>query len=214
MQKTRTRRVRRKRRIRNQEPNLDITTAVHASEHVSDETVETYNQELSEPSIDKALDIDKSDAANSTTSAKSLASSGKVLQLYVMADPDRPYAGYELLQTLLSVGLRFGERQIFHRYIQQDQNLGNWFSVAAANKPGVFELGSIGAFSCAGLILFMAEGVTAYNDTALRKMIGTAEQLVEELGGDIWGPDRQSLSVAAIDDLYSQVDSVTAGVDS
>src|SRR5271156_1565457 len=56
--------------------------------------------------------------------------------LFLRAPAGRPYGGYELLQSLLSCGLRFGEQNIFHRYEQRMGQAVVLFSVAAATHNG------------------------------------------------------------------------------
>ena len=211
----RRRRIRRRRRINNYETAADVTCAAHTPEFVAPELESDQDQAEEFFDADSKSELDDSDECESDSLSDGYPDQNKIktdggskhqperfIQLYVMADAGCSYSGYELLQTLLAVGMRFGDRQIFHRYIKQDPNLGSWFSLASVNKPGTFELGSIGGFSCDGFILFMADGMTPYNAAALRKMLSTAEMLVEELGGEIWGPNRQPLSMADIDDLF------------
>lgn len=60
--------------------------------------------------------------------------------LYVMAPKDQAYRGYELLQSLLAVGLRYGEMNIFHRHAEKSGRGPILFSLASAAEPGIFEL--------------------------------------------------------------------------
>ena len=77
------------------------------------------------------------------------------VMLLVSAKENREFAGYDLLQTILGAGLRFGEGQLFHRH-QTTQGQGPVLcSLAAATKTGVFDMQNIGAFRVRGLCLFM-----------------------------------------------------------
>lgn len=127
-----------------------------------------------------------------------------VIVLQVQAFPGKPYMGYELLQTLLSLNLRFGEMNIFHRY--EGENEGNvLFSVAAATSDGSFPIDDMGDFKCAGLVMFMK----LYSKQKLMRsfdlMLDVARQLVEELGGDIYDDIYQSINVAAIKRLRERI---------
>ena len=129
----------------------------------------------------------------------------QVLTLYVMAPDEQILHGYELLQALLYTGLRYGEQQIFHRY-QHSNNSGDvLFSVAGASKPGTFELSNMGAVSYPGLVLFMAEGVTAFDEVALEAMFSAAEQLADDLGAELWSAERRPLTVDDRLDYFSKL---------
>src|SRR3990167_6942283 len=62
------------------------------------------------------------------------------ISLHVMAPREYPYNGYELLQALLTNGLRYGDRNIFHRHETKTGRGRVLFSLASVNKPGTFEL--------------------------------------------------------------------------
>ncbi len=67
------------------------------------------------------------------------------IMLFLRANPSRPYGGYELLQSLLSSGLRFGEMNIFHRFETDSDKI--LFSVAAATSSGQLIPTDMGTFS-------------------------------------------------------------------
>ena len=206
----RKRRMRRRRRTTNRETAVDISNAAHTPDFMPAETESTIkmpdNNFITEDQAEPNDSLQQQTISNNIAEEKKSRPKqpGSIIQLHIMAEDETPYSGYELLQTLLSVGLRFGERQIFHNYINQDPNLGTWFSVASVTKPGTFELGSIGAFSCPGLVFFIADGVTVYNATSLRKMLSVAEVVVDELGGQIWGAERKPLSMADVEALFQR----------
>ena len=138
-------------------------------------------------------------------SPKRSTAKAQVLTLYVMAPDEQILHGYELLQALLYTGLRYGEQQIFHRY-QHSNNSGDvLFSVAGASKPGTFELSNMGAVSYPGLVLFMAEGVTAFDEVALEAMFSAAEQLADDLGAELWSAERRPLTVDDRLDYFSKL---------
>ena len=105
----------------------------------------------------------------------------------LMAPKDNAYVGYELMQALLSAGLRYGSRNIFHYYEETEGNEKVLFSLASAVEPGTFELSQMGSITCPGLTLFME--YTTHNTTnplnRLTLMMDTARQLSEDLGGQL-----------------------------
>lgn len=117
-----------------------------------------------------------------TVESSKVLKAGKSLMVLLSAKEDRQLAGYELLQTLLACGLRFGEGNLFHRH-EQPNGQGNILcSLAAATSSGMFDLQNIGAFSVKGLCLFMQVSGNALVDQArLDCLFKTASQLAEGL---------------------------------
>src|SRR3990167_928294 len=113
------------------------------------------------------------------------------ISLHLMATRDCPYNGYELLQALLANGLRYGDKNIFHRYETKTGHSRILFSLASVNKPGTFELSKMGSFSCPGLTLFMIVKDLPNSLQAFDIMLETAKQLVEDLGGEVQDETRQ-----------------------
>lgn len=109
-------------------------------------------------------------------------SSEKTLMIFLLAKPNRQLAGYEMLQTILSVGLRFGEGQLFHRHESTNGQGPILCSLAAATPTGVFDLHNMGAFNARGLCLFMRlSDNQALDIERLDSLFETASQLAEGL---------------------------------
>ncbi|MDP1602177.1 MAG: cell division protein ZipA C-terminal FtsZ-binding domain-containing protein [Legionella sp.] len=107
---------------------------------------------------------------------------GKSLMMFLLAKENRTLAGYELLQTLLAAGLRFGEGHLFHRHQHSNGQGPVLCSLAAATATGVFDLQNIGAFSVRGLCLFMqSSGNPTIDAERLTIMFETARQLSDDL---------------------------------
>jgi cell division protein ZipA len=115
--------------------------------------------------------------------------------LLLRAPPGRPFSGYELLQSLLTCGLRFGENNIFHRYEQNPEGPVILFSVAAATPTGELKPADMGDFNCPGLSLFITLNHHIYPSVNFELMLDTARQLMEDLGGTLLDV-RQSLLTA------------------
>lgn len=115
-----------------------------------------------------------------------------LITFFIMAQPNRSFAGYELLQALHSAGLNYGEMNIFHRYADDSDLI--LFSVASAVEPGIFDMANIGAFSCPGLSIFMPLQNDGDMLDILELLIETAEQLAEDLDGILYDQDHQPLT--------------------
>lgn len=130
---------------------------------------------------------------------------GDIIILGLLAQKDRPYAGYELLQALLTAGLRYGKMGIFHRHEEVSGRGNVLFSLASAAAPGTFELPKMGGFATPGLTLFMEVNKLREPLQAFDLMIDTAKQLVEDLGGEIWDDERKPLSEQKIAQWREQI---------
>ena len=105
---------------------------------------------------------------------------------HLIAPVDKPYVGYELLQALLTAGLRYGKHAIFHRH-EQDNGQGEIvFSVAQATEPGIFNMDDMGALSCQGLTFFLQsyEGDPNFSQSHAL-LLETIKDLADDLGGNV-----------------------------
>ena len=131
--------------------------------------------------------------------------SGSVV-IFLLAKTNRQLAGYELLQTLLACGLRFGDGNLFHRHQHKNGQGPVLCSVAAATASGVFDLQNIGAFSTRGLCLFMMPSGNATIDAErFGIMLDTARQLSEDLDAHLLDDERRPLSDASIERYHRRL---------
>lgn len=108
-----------------------------------------------------------------------------LLTLSIMARNGSHFASYDLLQAISASGMQYGPMNIFHYYQGIGDNKITLFSLASANEPGEFDLNQIGDFSCSGLILFMKISQAPDPHTAFQLMLDVAEQLAEDLDGEV-----------------------------
>jgi cell division protein ZipA len=121
------------------------------------------------------------------------------IMMFLLAKEDRLLAGYELLQTLLSAGLRFGEGHLFHRHQFSNGQGPVLCSVAAATSSGMFDLQNIGAFSVHGLCIFMEASTSpVVDEERFSIMLDTAKQLSEDLDTYLLDDARQPFTDATI----------------
>lgn len=125
------------------------------------------------------------------------------LMMFLLAKENRQLAGYELLQTVLAAGLRFGEGHLFHRHQSPNGQGPVLCSLAAATPSGVFDLQNIGGFSVHGLCLFMqASGNPTIDGERFAIMLDTAKQLSEGLDTHLLDDHRKPLSDVSIQRYY------------
>ncbi len=131
---------------------------------------------------------------------------GASVMMFLLAKGNRQLAGYELLQTVLAAGLRFGEGHLFHRHQSPNGQGPVLCSLAAATPSGVFDLQNIGAFSVRGLCLFMhASGNSTIDGERFAIMLDTAKQLSEGLDTLLLDDKQQPLSDTSIERYYQQL---------
>lgn len=127
------------------------------------------------------------------------------ISLTLMAEDEKPYTGYELLQGLLSAGMRFGKRNVFHRYQAHTANNTILFSLASVVKPGTFEMAKMGGFSTPGLILFMRVSTQTDSMMTFELMLETARQLRDDLEGEIKLNPSTPLQEETINEIRQQI---------
>jgi cell division protein ZipA len=128
-----------------------------------------------------------------------------VIVLQIKPFPDKPYMGYELLQTLLSVGLRFGEMNIFHYRDGEDGEGNVLFSIATATSDGSFPIDDMGAFESVGLVAFVRMNPKQKLMPRFDLMLDVARQLIEELGGEIYDDLQQPINATVIRRLREKI---------
>ena len=121
------------------------------------------------------------------------------LVVFLLAKEKRKLAGYELLQTILAAGLRFGEGQLFHRHQFSNGHGAVVCSLATATDDGTFDLQNMGAFSVRGLCLFMETSGNANIDLErFSIMMDTARQLSEGLDTHLLDDERHPWSETSL----------------
>jgi cell division protein ZipA len=123
--------------------------------------------------------------------------------LQLMAPTQRPYRGYELIQTLTSAGFHYGKMNIFHFYADPLNKTELLFNLASAIEPGTFDLDNTGEIVCPGLCLFMSIHKVKSALTAFGVMWDTAQILAQDLGGTLC--DKQLLPIDDLTRYHSQL---------
>lgn len=122
--------------------------------------------------------------------------------LNVLAQQGHVFNGAQLLPTLLSFGMRYGDMAIFHRHEHINGNGAVLFSLAAATEPGTFNLHTMESQNYTGLTLFLRVPGPAHPTNALNLMAQTAKRLAKALDGQICDEKRQPLSDSALERHY------------
>ena len=112
----------------------------------------------------------------------------EVIVINVMARQPEGLTGAQLLETVLSCGLRYGEMNIFHYHLS-DADDAILFSMANILKPGVFDLNSMQSFQTPGVSFFMRLPLRAGNKVSametFEKMLACAKKVAQQLNGEL-----------------------------
>ena len=127
----------------------------------------------------------------------------ELLILGVMAKPDAPFGGDDLVAALRGQGLKFGDMSIFHR--TQGDNGERLFSVANAVEPGTFDLSDLTALQTPGLTFFMQLPVPGDALETLEDMILSARTVAAALGGDVKDDTMSALTGQTVEHLKQRI---------
>ena len=136
----------------------------------------------------------QSTSTHAGSSAKQNEQATDVLVLNVRAPEEREISGAALLPMLLTLGLKFGEQDIFHRHVTTNGKGPVLFSLANLFKPGVFDIDSIETFSTRGLSLFMMLPIEGDPQQVFNMMHNAARKLADEFGCQILDGSRGVLT--------------------
>ncbi len=178
----------------------DLPERLEPSFEDEDETLECAPQESiltqseseseSEPQLNEVDNIETSEniSTNELQDSSNLETIQKpetVITINLMSEPDNEFKGTELLQELLTLGFKFGEMGVFHRYQNANGQGERWFCLANAINPGVFDLDKMEQFSTPGLTLFMLLPGPQQPADAFENMLNAANKLKSALGGKL-----------------------------
>jgi cell division protein ZipA len=113
-----------------------------------------------------------------------------ILSMNVIAKPGETFASYDLFQAISTAGLQFGAMNIFHYYQPNRADKKVLFSLASMTEPGEFDLNHMGEFTSPGLCLFMNLQTVDHQDEVFALMLATAEQLADDLQGELYANPR------------------------
>jgi cell division protein ZipA len=160
------------------------TESVEGTESIeSIESIESTDAKISEPE----------DSAP-TRKPQPTARPEKFVVVNVVADGQ--FDGQTLLESIIELGLVFGDMNIFHRL---DKNGRAEFSMANAVEPGTFDLTDMDKLQIVGVVLFMR--VHEVNDPigVYDNMMDVAQKLCDEFGGKLQDESRSAMTSQTIE---------------
>lgn len=126
----------------------------------------------------------------------------RLITLYVMSPSGHVFAGESIIHALNSVGLRYGEMEIFHHYgagkLTTDSPL---FSVANMIEPGTFDMNRIERLKTPGLVFFLQLPTSLDGAVSFELFLNTAQRLTEALKGELFSDPKTALDSRAIEKM-------------
>lgn len=181
--------------------NKPVNEAVASPAKTVSKTVKAGKPAKAEPSTTKKtktraelkrdqLEID----FDASQEGKKLEPEQEVLALSVVVNDGQLISGAALLPSLLTLGMKFGEMNIFHRH---EDNAGNGqitFSLANMVNPGTFDVDNMEHFTTKGLTLFMTLPNAGDPAKVFKYMLSAARQLADEFGGQVLDSKRSMMT--------------------
>ncbi len=118
----------------------------------------------------------------------------EVLVISIVMPEGQVISGAELLPTLLTLGLRYGDMDIFHRHQDSAGNGKVTFSLANIMNPGTFDLDALENFTTCGLTFFMTLPNAGDAFEVFGHMIGAAKQISVEFGAQLLDDKRSVMT--------------------
>ena len=118
-----------------------------------------------------------------------------VLALSVVMPDGEEISGAALLPVLLTLGLKYGEMNIFHRHQDNAGNGKVTFSLANIMNPGTFDLDALETFNTRGLTLFMTLPNVGDSFEVFQQMLNAAKQIAIEFGAQLLDDKRSVMTM-------------------
>ncbi len=131
--------------------------------------------------------------------------SSEVLVINVMAHEGREFRGEDLMHTIITCGLKYGDMQIFHHRFGNSSSGPVLFSLANILNPGTFDLNNMSQFTTIGVSLFMAMPTPVNNLDAFEQMLAVAQQLCSTLDGELKDDHRNVMTAQTIEHYRQRI---------
>ncbi|GLX76899.1 cell division protein ZipA [Thalassotalea insulae] len=118
----------------------------------------------------------------------------EVIVVSVVMPEGQQISGAALLPTLLTLGLRYGDMNIFHRHQDNAGNGKVTFSLANMMNPGTFDLDAMESFTTQGITLFMTLPNAGDPFEVFEHMMNAAKQLSMEFHAQLLDDKRSVMT--------------------
>ncbi|WP_111977197.1 cell division protein ZipA [Algibacillus agarilyticus] len=118
----------------------------------------------------------------------------EVLILNVIAPEGQVISGASLLPFLLTLGFKFGDMAIFHRYEESSGDGEILFSLANMFNPGTFDIDNMEHFTSPGVSLFMSLPTKSDASQVFNMMHNASKKIAAEFNGQVLDGQRSVLT--------------------
>ncbi len=144
--------------------------------------------------VDPVINENKAAAKAQSTSGSKHAIEPEFLSLNVKVSKNNPIPGAQLIASLLTLGFKFGDSDIFHRHVNSNGKGPILFSLANMFKPGVFDVEHMETQQYYGLSLFMSLPIEGDAHQVFNMMHNAARKLADEFGAQVLDEHRSGLT--------------------
>ena len=155
------------------------------------------HQSLSQTTSSSATSLDKRPIDKRPTE--------EVIVLNITAKPGEPFEGTLLHTQLLRHGLRYGDMQIFHYMEQTPKGQQIIFSAANLIEPGTLDPSQMEEMRTRGICLFLSLPGPLRPLQAFDRMLITAKNIAQQLGGDLRDETRSIMTQQTIQHTRQRV---------
>jgi len=135
------------------------------------------------------INFDEGDTANQQSNIEP-----EVLAISVIVPQGQIISGAALLPSLLTLGMKYGDMNVFHRHQDNAGNGKVTFSLVNAVNPGTFDLDNMENFVTQGVSLFMTLPNAGDPFEVFDQMLVAAKQLALEFNGQLLDDKRSVLT--------------------
>lgn len=161
---------------------------------------------VADPAIEPELDLEPvMDAQPAADLSVAAGDEEKVVALSVMAPNAQPYAGSDLRDALLKMGLKFAEPGVFRRSLDTHNGTVALFTVANIVEPGVFARQSAQGETFPGVVFIMQLPGPFDGLSTFEQMLTAAQRLAQQLGGQVLDARRCDLTTQSIEHIREEL---------
>jgi cell division protein ZipA len=127
------------------------------------------------------------------------------LAISLKVPKENPISGAQLLPALITLGMKYGENNIFHRHVNNNGKGPVVFSLANLFKPGVFDIDNMENESIRGLSLFMTLPTESDAHQVFNMMHNAARKLADEFNAEILDDNRSTLTKQGLQQYVERI---------
>lgn len=174
------------------QPQSELITDVELEDEVMP-SISTLDIDDDEPHVNINIDSLEDEAPVASEPEKQ-----EVLMLFIDKAEGTPIDGAKLLPTLLTLGFKYGEMDLFHRHQDSSGKGEVLFSLANMFNPGTFDIDHMEQLSTRGLTIFMTLPNASEPLQTFNMMHNAAKKIADEFGATVLDDKRNPLDVAIV----------------